>query len=118
MDKQEIQRSAKPFIWGFAVGVAGLSIVAFGLDWVTMSSTAQAALKNGIQEAKVQQLATLCEDQARSYRATLSDAPDITGWQQRDARRELATRFAIIMPGQKAVDDAVVAACATRLDAA
>ena len=85
MDKQEIQQAAKPFIWGFVVGVVGLSIVAFSFDWVVTSSTAQEMAENATEQGRAELAATVCVDrflQASDARAQLASLKETRSWER------------------------------------
>jgi len=55
-----------------------------------------------------------CE--VRAHREVTGDVTDLYGYQARKARDELATTFAVALPGQETADPSVIKACSGLLD--
>ncbi|MEW6668793.1 MAG: hypothetical protein AB1512_26575 [Thermodesulfobacteriota bacterium] len=111
MKKQEI----KPFVWGMAVGIVVLMIVAFSAGWVVTSGTADAQAKKISATAVLDRLvpisiAQFMKDPNRQERLTQMKAED--SWKRGEfvQKQGWAT-----MPGEKTPDSGVADECARRL---
>ncbi len=60
--------------------------------------------------------ATIGASLARAHREATGDVTDLYGYQARKAREELATTFAVALPGQETADPSVIKACSGLLD--
>ncbi|MGF1607900.1 MAG: hypothetical protein ACFCUQ_00785 [Kiloniellales bacterium] len=101
----------KPFSWGVVLGGIAVTAVAFGAGWVVTSSSSESKIK----AAWVDGQAAICSSLAQAHRAASGDTTDLTGYQARDARTQLATTFAVALPGKEAADPAVIRACSDML---
>ena len=52
----------------------------------------------------------------QAHREAIGDVTDLKGYQARKARNELATTFAVALPGQETADPSVIKACSGLLD--
>jgi hypothetical protein len=101
----------KTLVFGAVLGCAVLSIVAFSAGWiVTGSSTARQ-----VQAAWVDGQATICASLAQDHRKATGDVADLSGYQARDARNELAKTYAVVLQGEDAADAGVISACSDLL---
>ena len=106
-------QTAKPYLWGFVVGLIAAPIFGFWHGDVVTAGTRD----RDVQAARIDAQAAICEQLARAYWVETGDTTGLTGYTGRDARNELAARFAV-MPGQDEADRAVQRACADKLAAA
>lgn len=111
MKKQDI----KPFVWGMAVGVFALMIVAFSAGWVVTSGSAEAQAKKVSTSAVIDRLvpisiAQFMKDPNRAERLGEMKAAD--SWKRGEfvQKQGWAT-----MPGEKTPDSGVADECARRL---
>jgi len=111
MKKQEI----KPFVWGMAVGMVVLMIVAFSAGWVVTSGSAEAQAKMISTSAVLDRLvpisiAQFMKDPNRQERLTQMKAAD--SWKRGEfvQKQGWAT-----MPGENTPDSGVADECARRL---
>lgn len=102
----------KPFVWGAVAGALAISIAAFSADWVVMTGSRDKA----VQAARVGGQAEICAALVQQHRVATGDATDLYGYSARDKRNELATSFAIALPGEDAADPAVIKACSDLLN--
>lgn len=109
MTKQEM---IKPFTLGLVAGGAAIAIVAFSLGWVVTGS----ARDNQVQAAWVDGQASICASLVQAHRQANGDDTDLSGWQARDARNELARTFAVALQGQETPGPRVISACSELLD--
>jgi hypothetical protein len=105
MTKQEM---IKPFAWGLVTGAAAIAIVAFSADWVVTTGERD----QQVQAAMVNGQASICASLVQAHRVTSGDITDLSGWSARDARKELASTFAVALLGQEMADPRVITACA------
>ena len=109
MSKRE---TIKTLLWG-AVGGAILTIAfGFGSGWLVASSTRD----TDVEAAWIDAQAAVCSSLVQSHRLTTGDLADLSGYQARTARDELAQMFAVALPGTDTASPAVVRACAKMLD--
>jgi len=111
MKRQDI----KPFVWGLAVGMVVLMIVAFSAGWVVTSGTADSQAKQISTSAVLDRLvpisiAQFMKDPNKAERLTEMKAAD--HWKRGEfvQKQGWAT-----MPGEKAPDSGVADECARRL---
>jgi hypothetical protein len=101
----------KPFIGGAVVGVALAAIVAFSAGLiVTASSNARQ-----VELARVDGQASICASLAQAHRDQIGDTADLSSYQAREARDDLAKTFAVALRGADAADAAVISACSNLL---
>lgn len=101
----------KPFIGGAVVGIALAAVVAFSAGLiVTASSSARQ-----VESARIDGQASICASLAQAHREQIGDTADLSGYQAREARNELAKAFAVALRGTEAPDAAVVSACSDLL---
>ena len=101
----------KPFIGGAVVGVALAAIVAFSAGLiVTASSNARQ-----VELARVDGQASICASLAQTHRDEIGDTADLSSYQAREARDDLAKTFAVALRGADAADAAVISACSNLL---
>ncbi len=108
MTKREM---IKPFSLGIIGGAAVLAIVAFATGWVVTSGSKD----EQVRAAWIDGQATICKSLAQAHRQALDDDSDLSGYQARDARNELAKTFTVVLSGAEAADPDVVRACADML---
>jgi hypothetical protein len=101
----------KPFSLGVLAGAAGLAIVAFSAGWVVTSGSND----RQVRTAWIDGQASICASLAQAHRKATGDATDLSSYQARAARDELAKAYAVVLPGQEAADAGVVSACSDRL---
>jgi predicted secreted protein len=109
MTKQEM---IKPFSWGIVIGGVAVTIAAFSTGWVVTSNSRD----QQVRTAWVDGQATICASLVQAHREAIGDVTDLKGYQARKARNELATTFAIALPGQEMADPSVIKACSGLLD--
>ncbi|MNT46748.1 hypothetical protein D3C72_1834150 [compost metagenome] len=81
---QNIQR-AKPYLWGFVLGLIAAPVVAFSAGWVTTTGASSLA----IEAARVDTLAAVCMTNAgRMATASNTDLATIKGFDNRAKRDE------------------------------
>jgi hypothetical protein len=102
----------KPFILGGIAGALAISIAGFSADWVVMTGSRD----KDVQAARVNGQAEICATLVQQHRTAAGDATDLTGYSARDKRIELATSFAVALPGQEAAEPAVIKACSDLLN--
>jgi hypothetical protein len=101
----------KPFIGGAIAGSALLAIVAFSAGWiVTGGSSARQ-----VAAAQIDGQASICASLAQAHRQEIGDNADLSGYQARETRNDLAKTFAVALNGAEAADAAVVNACSELL---
>lgn len=101
----------KPFIGGAVVGVALAAIVAFSAGLiVTASSNARQ-----VELARIDGQASICASLAQAHRDQIGDTADLSSYQAREARDDLAKTFAVALRGADAADAAVISACSNLL---
>ena len=109
MTKQE---SIKTLIWG-AVGGAVLTVaIGFGSGWLVSGGTRD----KEVAMAWIDAQASVCSSLVHEHRQMMGDASDLSGYNARSARDDLAKANAIVLTGSEAADPAVVRACAKLLD--
>ncbi len=109
MTKREM---IKPFSLGIIIGGVAVTIAAFSAGWVVTSTS----MNQKVQAAWVDGQATICASLVRAHREATGDVTDLYGYSARNARNELATTFAVALPGQEAADPSVIKACSSLLD--
>jgi len=102
---------AKLLLGGAVLGIALAAIVGFSADWITTAGTRD----KQVREAKIAGQAAICATLVRRHRETTGDTTDLSGWDARDRRQELATQFAVVPFGETELDKKVVDACAEAL---
>ncbi|MEX2296413.1 MAG: hypothetical protein WD715_03285 [Dongiaceae bacterium] len=101
----------KPFIGGVVAGGVALAIVAFSAGWiVTSGSNARQ-----VQTAWVDGQASICASLAQTHRDATGDVADLSGYQAREAREELAKAYAVVLRGEEVANAGVVTACSDLL---
>jgi hypothetical protein len=111
--KEKIEQ-LRPYVVGAGVGIVVVAIVAFSAGWITLMSSADQRVAQAAQQARVDVLATICAEQATQHRVATNDTRDLSGWQNRQAREDLARQFAAVL-SDTAPDRAVIQACAREL---
>ena len=101
----------KPFIGGAVVGVALAAIVAFSAGWIVTSSSSA----RQVETARVDGQASICASLAQTHRDEVGDTADLSSYQARETRDDLAQTFAVVLRGADAADAAVVKACSDLL---
>ena len=101
----------KPFVLGVVGGAAAIAIVASATGWVVTSGSRD----DQVQIAWINGQATICDSLAKAHRHASNDVSDISGYQGRDARNELAKAFTVILAGSETADPDVVKACSEML---
>ncbi|HEX9648049.1 MAG TPA: hypothetical protein VGB88_11160 [Alphaproteobacteria bacterium] len=109
MKKSEI---IKPFSWGVATGAIVLTIVAFSAGWVVTSG----ARTVQVRTAWIDGQASICASLAQAHRQESGDVTDLSGYQARVARDDLAKAFAVALVGEAQADPRVVNACSDLLN--
>jgi len=97
--------SAKPMVYGLAIGLIAGPLISNYMGWQVTSSAARAQSRAGVIEVQ----ASSCNVQARIDNPN-SAKLDWTG------RNDLAKKWAV-MPGGAAADSDVVSACSSKLAA-
>ena len=105
------RETIKPFFAGIVGGAAALAIVASATGWAVTSGSRD----EQVQTAWIDGQAAICSSLAEAHRQASNDTTDITGYQARDARNELAKTFAVVLAGSEAADSDVVKACSEML---
>lgn len=101
---------AKPYAVGLVIGLIAAPVIGLWHGGLVTSGTRDGQ----VQAARIDAQALICERLAREHRVDTGDTTELTGFNGRGARNELAARFAV-MPGQEAADNAVQRACADKL---
>ena len=101
----------KPFVLGIVGGAAAVAIVASATGWVVTSGSRD----DQVRTAWIDGQATICNSLAKAHRHASNDASDLSGYQARDARNELAENFTVILVGSETADPDVVKACSEML---
>jgi hypothetical protein len=92
-------------------GGAALAIVAAATGWVVTSGSRD----DQVQTAWIGGQAVICSSLAEAHRQASNDETDLSGYQARDARNQLATSFAVVLTGSETADSDVVKACSEML---
>ena len=100
-----------PFVLGVVGGAAAIAIVASATGWVVTSGSRD----DQVQIAWINGQATICNSLAKAHRHASNDVSDISGYQGRDVRNELAEAFTVILAGSETADPDVVKACSEML---
>ena len=103
-----------PFVLGIVGGAAAIAIVASATGWVVTSGSRD----DQVRTAWIDGQATICDSLAKAHRHASNDVTDLSGYQGRDARNELAETFAVILVGSESADPDVVKACSEMLKSA
>lgn len=101
----------KPFVLGIVGGAAAIAIVASATGWVVTSGSRD----DQVRIAWIDGQATICDSLAKAHRHANNDVSDLSGYQARDARNELAETFTVILAGSETADPDVVKACSEML---
>ena len=101
----------KPFVLGVVGGAAAIAIVASATGWVVTSGSRD----DQVRIAWIDGQATICDSLAKAHRHASNDVSDLSGYQARDARNELAKTFTVILTGSETADPDVVKACSEML---
>ncbi len=102
----------KPFVLGIVGGAAAIAIVASATGWVVTSGSRD----DQVRIAWIDGQATICDSLAKAHRHASNDVSDLSGYQGRDARKELAETFTVILAGSEIADRDVVKACSEMLN--
>jgi hypothetical protein len=101
----------KPFVWGVISGGAVLTVVAFSAGWVVTGGSSE----RQVRSAWVDGQASICASLAQAHRKSTGDVADLSTYQARAARDELAKAYAVILPGETVADAGVISACSDLL---
>lgn len=103
-----------PFGLGMLAGAATVSILAFASGFAVTST----ASEKSVADAHVNAQAAICAALATDHVNGTTIKEDLEGYQTgaREARDGLARKFAVVLPGDTAVDGSVVSACAQMLN--
>lgn len=102
----------KPYITGIVIGLIAAPVIAFSFGWIVTTSS----METSVHEAKLQVLAAACANEATAYRTAENITTDISGWQERDAREQIAARFVGTLEEDGLENDDIVEECADLLD--
>lgn len=102
----------KPFLVGLVGGIVLAPIVAFSTDWVVLTGKMNAELRN----TRTELLATVCALEAKEDWQVMANPPELSGWDNRDARSELAKQSAFVLPGKESAASKVVDECAKKIE--
>lgn len=102
----------KPYVTGIVIGLIAAPVIAFSFGWIVTTGS----METSVQEAKLQVLAAACADRATAYRTAENITTDISGWQERDAREQIAGRFVVNVDQDGIEDDDLIEECADLLD--
>ena len=99
---------------GIVIGAIALTIAAFSMGWVVTKSSMTRALA----DSRVELLSSVCLVDAKANLQSQTPVPDLTGWDNRDARTKLAQQFAPVLPGKAEAAPEVIAKCADKIQEA
>ena len=102
----------KHFSWGLVTGAAALGIVAFSAGWVVSTG----AMDEEVRLARIDAQGLACAALASAHRASTGDVADLTGFDARDAREELAKAFTVVLRGEETASADVIRACSILLN--
>ena len=98
----------KPFLVGLVGGIILAPIVAFSADWLVTTGT--------MNSTKIDLLATVCALEAKEDWQVMANPPELSGWDNRDARTELAKQSAFVVPGKESAESKVIGECAEKIE--
>jgi len=102
----------KPFIGGAVTGAVALTIVAFAAGWVVTDSSNT----RQVETAWIDGQAAICASLVQAHRDATGDESDLSGYQARDTRTELAKTYAVVLRGEDAVNPDVIRACSNLIE--
>jgi hypothetical protein len=107
-------KNATPFAIGLIAGAFVITILGFANSWVVTADSKDTQVKDAWINAQAAVCASLAEAHLKSIKNTVS----LDGYQAaaRQARDDLARRFAVALPGDATADSIVVTACAQLLN--
>ena len=107
-------KTTAPFVLGLIGGAFAISLLGFANGWVVTASSNNAEVK----DAWVNAQASVCTSLAEAHLKATKNTVSLDGYQAdaRKARDDLARRFAVVLPGEKAAESMVVTACAHMLN--
>ena len=109
MTKREM---IKPFSWGLVTGAIAITVAAFSAGWVVTSGSKD----QQVRAAWIDGQAKVCASLVQTHRQAAGDVTDLSGYRARGVRDEFAKSFAVVLPGQEAVDPSVIKSCADMLN--
>ena len=85
-------------------------IVGFSADWIVTTS----AMREAVADTEVRLLSGFCAEEVKeSWHGEVPEG--LFGWGYLDKRRDLATKFVPILPGEETANDEAVLECAERI---
>ncbi|HAD87344.1 MAG TPA: hypothetical protein DCG48_08280 [Rhodospirillaceae bacterium] len=111
-----LPKSTAPFLFGAVAGAAVLSALSIGNNWVVSTQAKNIEVQDAWYEAQ----AAVCAARATAYREKTNSTVDLAGYtpDAREARNELAQKYAVALPGQDGPDPLVVTECSQMLNEA